>query len=224
MYFNRQPVSGQPGTEIMKGFTMKTVVYRALSKVFGVIALAVGIFAVVAGLYAHSYVSDQLAQERITMPAEAAYKTLPQASQDALKPFAGQAMTTGDAAQAFANHYIWEHMTAACTAVKDADGTPVPAVPAEKCNYSALGGVVSATTDPKQKAAYSALRNTMFQGDTLRSSLLTAYAFWLIGTIVLVIGVIALVVGVALLALAFLVFKNKAQASAAPALSPVSVA
>jgi len=202
---------------------MKTVVYRALSKVFGVIALAVGIFALVAGLYAHSYVSDQLSQEKITMPAEAGYKTLPQASQDALKPYAGQAMTTGDEAQAFANHYIWEHMTAACTAVKDADGTAVPAVPAEKCNYSALGGVVSVTTDVKQKVAYTALRSTLFQGDTLRTALLTAYAFWLIGTIVLWIGVIALVVGVALLVLAFTVFKNKGVAPAAPVGETVSV-
>lgn len=190
---------------------MKTVIYRTLSKVFGVIGLAVGIFAISAGLFAHSYVSDQLSQEKITMPAEAAYKTLPQASQDALKPFAGQAMTTGEQAQAFANHYIWEHMTAACTAVKDADGNAVPAVPAEKCNYSALGGVVSATTDPKQKAAYSALRNTLFQGDTLRSSLLTAYAFWLVGTIVLVIGIVAVVAGVALWALALTVFKSKGE-------------
>ena len=188
---------------------MKTVVYRALSQVFGAIALAVGIFALVAGLYAHSYVSSQLSQEKITMPAEASYKTLPQDAQDALKPYAGQAMTTGDEAQAFANHYIWEHMSAACTAVKDADGNTVPAVPAEKCNYSALGGVVSATTDVKQKAAYTALRNTLFQGDTLRTALLTAYAFWLIGTIVLWIGVIALVVGVALLVLAYTLFKSR---------------
>jgi hypothetical protein len=81
------------------------------------------------------------------MPVEASYKTLPQASQDALQPYAGQPMNTGDEAQAFANHYIWEHMSAACTAVKDANGNAVPSVPAEKCNYSALGGVVSATTD-----------------------------------------------------------------------------
>jgi hypothetical protein len=202
---------------------MKTVVYRALSQVFGAIALAVGIFALVAGLYAHSYVSSQLSQEKITMPAAASFKTLPQASQDALTPYAGQAMTTGDEAQAFANHYIWEHMTAACTAVKDANGNAVPAVPAEKCNYSALGGVVSATTDPAQKAAYTALRNTLFQGDTLRSSLLTAYAFWLIGTIVLWIGVIALVVGVVLLVLAYTVFKNKGVAPAAPIAEKVSV-
>src|SRR5450631_58239 len=82
-----------------KGVRMKTVVYRALSKVFGGIALAVGIFALVAGLYAHSYVSGQLSQEKITMPAEASYKTLPQVSQDALKPYAGQPMNTGDEAQ-----------------------------------------------------------------------------------------------------------------------------
>ena len=192
---------------------MKTVVYRVLSQVLGVILLAVGVFALVAGLYAHSYVSDQLSQEKITMPAQAAYKTLPQASQDALAPYAGQPMTTGDQAQAFANHYIWEHMNNACTAVKDANGNAVPSVPADKCNYSGLGSVVSATTDPAQKAAYTAVRNTLFQGDTLRTSLLTAYAFWLIGTIAVWIGIIALVLGVVLLALSLTVFKNKLSAS-----------
>ncbi len=188
---------------------MKTVVYRVLSQVLGIILLAVGVFALVAGLYAHSYVSDQLGQEKITMPAQAAYKTLPQASQDALAPYAGQPMTTGDQAQAFANHYIWEHMNNACTAVKDANGNAVPSVPADKCNYSGLGSVVSATTDPAQKAAYTAVRNTLFQGDTLRTSLLTAYAFWLIGTIAVWIGIVALVLGVVLLALSLTVFKNR---------------
>jgi len=202
---------------------MKTVVYRALSQVFGAIALAVGIFAVVAGLYAHSYVSSQLGQEKITMPVAASYKTLPQASQDALAPYAGQPMNTGDEAQAFANHYIWEHMSAACTTVKDANGAAVPSVPAEQCNYSGLGGVVSATTDATQKAAYTNLRSTLFQGDTLRTALLTAYAFWLIGTIVLWIGVIAFVVGVALLVLAYTVFKTKGVATAAPVAETVSV-
>jgi hypothetical protein len=192
MYFMGQLLMTGTASRRNKGVRMKTVVYRALSMVFGVIALAVGIFALVAGLYAHSYVSGQLGQEKITMPAEASYKTLPQASQDALKPYAGQAMTTGDEAQAFANHYIWEHMSAACT-------------------------------DTTQKAAYTALRSTLFQGDTLRTALLTAYAFWLIGTIVLWIGVIALVVGVALLVLAFTIFKDKGVAPVAPVAETVSV-
>lgn len=194
---------------------MKTVVYRVLSQVFGVVLLIVGVGALAGGLYAHGYVSDQLSQEKITMPAEAGYKTLPQASQDALKPFAGQAMTTGDEAQAYANHYIWEHMNAACAAVKDANGNSVPAIPADKCTYAGVGGVVSATTDATQKAAYSAVRNTLFQGDTLRTSLLTAYAFWLVGSIAIWVAVAAFVIGAALLALSFTVFKSKAAAAAA---------
>ncbi len=198
---------------------MKTVVYRVLSQVLGVILLAVGVFALVAGLYAHNYVSSQLSQEKITMPAEAAYKTLPQASQDALAPYAGQSMTTGDQAQAYANHYIWVHMQNGCAAVKDANGNAVPAVPADMCNYAGVGGVANATTDATQKAAYTAVRGTLFQGDTLRTMLLTAYAFWLVGTIALWAGIIALVLGVVLLALAFTVFKDKGAATAATAAS-----
>lgn len=203
---------------------MKTVVYRVLSQVFGVVLLIVGVGALAGGLFAHGYVSDQLSQEKITMPAEAGYKTLPQASQDALKPFAGQPMTTGEEAQAYANSFIWEHMNSACATVKDANGNAVPAIPAEKCTYSGVGGVVSATTDPAQKAAYSAVRNTLFQGEALRTSLLTAYAFWLVGSIAIWVAVAAFVIGAALLVLSFTVFKNKAGAtSVAAAQQTVSV-
>ena len=195
---------------------MKTVVYRVLAQVFGVVLLVVGVGALAGGLYAHSYVSAQLSQEKIAMPAAAAYKTLPQASQDALAPYAGQPMTTGDEAQAYANHYIWEHMNAACATVKDANGNAVPAIPADKCTYAGVGGVVSATTDATQKAAYSAVRNTLFQGDTLRTSLLTAYAFWLVGTIAIWVAVGAFVVGVILLALSLTVFKGKSLSKTDP--------
>ena len=196
---------------------MKTVVYRVLSQVLGVILLAVGAFALAAGLYAHNYVSGQLSQEAITMPAASAYKTLPQDSQDALAPYAGQQMTTGDQAQAYANHYIWEHMQNACKEVKDAQGNAVPAIPADKCTYAGIGGVANAATDSATKAAYSGVRSTFLTGDTLRSMLLTAYAFWLVGSIAFWVGVIALVVGVVLLVLAFTVFKDKAVAASAAA-------
>jgi len=201
---------------------MKTVVYRVLSQVLGVILLAVGVFALVAGLYAHGYVSSQLSQEKITMPVAASYKELPQASQDALAPYVGQAMTNGDQAQAYANHYIWEHMQTACTTVKDAQGNSVPAVPADKCTYAGIGAVATASTDATQKAAYTAVRTSNFTGDSLRSMLLTAYAFWLVGSIAFWVGIAALVLGAVLLALAFTVFKDKSATTAAPAAETAS--
>lgn len=177
---------------------MTSTVYRVLAKVFGPILIIVAIVALIGGNYAHSYVADQLGQEKITMPAEAAVKGLPKASQDALKPFFGQAMTNGTAAQAYSNHYIWEHMQEACAAVKDAAGKDLPAVPADKCTFAGIGTVASAATDPAAKAAYTAVRASNFQGDALRSMLLTAYAFWLIGTIAIWAGVLFGLAGIAL--------------------------
>jgi hypothetical protein len=196
---------------------MKNVVYEVLAKVFGVVLVLVGIGAIFGGMYAHGYVTDQLSQEKISMPTADGIKALPQASKDALTPFVGQTMTEGPQAQAYANNYIWEHMQTACAAVKDADGKELPAVPADKCTYAGIGTVANAATDAKAKAAYQALRTSNFQGDALRSMLLTAYAFWLIGSIALWVGIAALVVGIALLVWGFVLLPKKNATPAATA-------
>lgn len=145
------------------------------------------------------------------MPKAAAIKSLPTESQDALAPWANteQLMTTGEQAQAYANHYIWQHLQSACAEVKDANGNALPAVPADKCTYSGIGSVAKAATSPAAKDAYEALRSSNFQGDALLSMLLTAYAFWLIGSIALYAGISLIVIGVALLVLGFFVLPKK---------------
>jgi len=56
-------------------------------------------------LFIHNEVSTQLKPQNITLPAEgsAAFNALPQADQDAVKPFAGQQVTTGQQAKVFAD-------------------------------------------------------------------------------------------------------------------------
>ena len=49
---------------------MQKIVYGVLARVFAVVLLLVGIGAIVGGNFAHSYVSDQLSQEKIEMPSE----------------------------------------------------------------------------------------------------------------------------------------------------------
>lgn len=192
---------------------MKNVVLETLSKVFGVVLLIVGIGALIGGNFAHSYVTDQLTQENISMPTEEGIANLPQESQDALRPFIGQKMTKGTQAQAFANNYIYEHMQTQCQNVKDAQGNALPAV--EDCTYSGLGAAVKAASTDAEKAAYQKLRDTNFQGSTLRSMLLTSYAFWLVGSIAYGVGIAALVLGVALLALGFAFYGPKKRKAAA---------
>ena len=192
---------------------MKKTVYQVLAQVFGIVLIVVGIGALSGGLYAHNYVTSQLSQEKITMPSGDAITALPQASQKALQPFAGKPMTTGTQAQAYANHFIWEHMQAACQNVKDANGNAVPAVPADQCTFAGVGQAAGGATSTAAKTAYNTLRSTIFQGDSLRSMLLTAYAFWLVGSIAFWGAIACFVIGVVLIYLGFFYLNTKKAAA-----------
>ena len=79
--------------------------------------LMVAVLLVAGGLltWAHVFIDnevhDQLAQQNITMPAKADLET--KAQHDALDQYAGQPLTTGPQAKAYADHYIAVHMDAA---------------------------------------------------------------------------------------------------------------
>ena|SRR5689334_8738462 len=119
-------------------------------------------------LWASNFVNDnvhsQLAEQRITMPAGAAI------SDPLIKPYlsqyAGQQMTTGAQAKAYADHYILVHMN------KASGGKTYEEVSGE---YMALSK--DKTADPAAVAALGQLRQTLFMGNTLRGLLLNAYAF-----------------------------------------------
>lgn len=61
------------------------------------------------------------------------------------------------------------------------------------------------------------LKQTLFQGDSLRSMLLTAYAFGTIGAIAQIASIVAFVGGVLLLMLALLGFNHARKAGASGA-------
>ena len=174
---------------------MGRVVNRVLAKVFAVVLVLVGIGALWGGNFAHGYVSDQLKQEKITMPSGAQLSE--QEMKDNLTKYAGQPMTTGPQAEAFANHYLWLHM------MKQSNGR----------TYEEVSGDYVKMTDAQKASAEGvkagALRQTMFMGDSLRSMLLTAYAFWLVGTIAIWAGIACIVLGLVLAALGWFVWKEK---------------
>ncbi len=174
---------------------MARTVQRILAKVFSVVLLLVGLGALFGGNFAHNYVSDQLKQEKITMPADAQLTT--QEMKDALGKYAGKEMTTGPQAEAFANDYLWEHMMSASGGK----------------TYEEVSGAYNKMTD-EQKASgegqkLGGLRQTMFMGDALRSMLLTAYAFWLVGTIAMWAGIACILLGLLLGLLGWFLWKNK---------------
>ena len=114
-------------------------------------------------------VHDQLAMQSITMPAKAALET--PAQHKALDKYAGQKMTTGPQAKAYADHYILVHMNAA------SGGKTYEEVSGE---FLSLSDEAKASPEGQKLAG---LRQTLFMGNTLRGLLLYGYAFATIGTI-----------------------------------------
>src|SRR3954451_13944442 len=143
--------------------------------------LLVAVLLVAGGLltWANSFVGnqvhDQLSEQSITMPTtKTGLADLPAADRAALEKYAGQQLTTGPQAKAYANHYILVHMNEASKGQA----------------YSEVSGqfIQQCTSDPKVAASQTCqdlggLRQTLFMGDTLRGLLLYGYAFATIGAI-----------------------------------------
>lgn len=165
--------------------------------------------------YASSFVADnveqQLSQQDITMPAQAAIAKMSAEDQAALKPWADgkTKMTTGDQAKAFADHYILVHMNTA----------------SENRTYEEVSGeFMKMSKDPAanqdEVKALGELRQTLFMGNTLRGLLLNAYAFGTMGAIAGIAAIGAYIAAAVLLVLALLGFRhaknvNEAQATVA---------
>jgi hypothetical protein len=141
--------------------------------------------------WAHSFISDHV---RTQLVAQTIF--FPPAGSDALKdpavgPYlntsAGQQLTTGDQAKAFADHFIAVHL-------KESTGGKT---------YSELSTLSRA--NPKDEAL-AGLVQTSFRGETLRGMLLNAYAFGTMATVAFVAAWVAIGTGAALLILAALGF------------------
>ena len=152
-------------------------------------------------------VHDQLAMQDITMPAKAALET--PAQHKALDKYAGQQLTTGPQAKAFADHYILVHMNAA------SGGKTYEEVSGE---YLQLSDAEKASADGQKMAQ---LRQTLFMGNTLRGLLLYGYAFATMGTIAGFAAIGAYAAAALLFALGIigLVHAKRARESAAVAVA-----
>ena len=171
---------------------------KTLDKLISWTGLIMAAVLVVAGgllMYASSFVAnnvhEQLSQQNITMPAAAALET--QAQKDALLQYAGQTMTTGDQAKAFADHYILVHMN----------------TQSNNKTYSEVSGeylkaVKDPNADPAQVKALGDLRQSLFMGNTLRGLLLNAYAFGTMGKIAGIAGIVSFAAAAILLVLSVL--------------------
>ena len=141
------------------------------------VLLVAGVLLTVASTFVNGQVASQLAAQKITMPVAAAYQNLSPEDQAALAPYAGQEMTTGAQAEAFADHYIQAHINA---------------MSGGKTYEEVSGEFIKLSKDPGADQAklkeLGDLRQSMFMGATLRGMLLNAYAF---GTMALIAGIAA---------------------------------
>ncbi|GAB4076595.1 hypothetical protein [Nostocoides australiense] len=130
--------------------------------------------------FTKSNVTDQLKQQDITMPSGPAIED--PLIKPYLEKYAGQEMTNGDQAKAFADHYIKVHMD------KSSGGRTYEDVSGE---FIALSK--DANADKTKLEELGALRQSLFMGNTLRGLLLNAYAFGTMAKIMTIAGITALV-------------------------------
>ena len=133
------------------------------------VLLVAGGLLLFASSFATSNVHDQLKSQQITMPADAALTTPLMKAQ--LGQYAGQDLTTGAQAKAYADYYILAHMD------ESSEGKTYSQVSGEYMAASKADPTAQATQDLGQ------LRQSLFMGTTLRGMLLNAYAFATLGTI-----------------------------------------
>ncbi|HZA74972.1 MAG TPA: hypothetical protein VE623_01100 [Acidimicrobiales bacterium] len=150
---------------------------------FGVIAAMV--FAVAGGLltwgadFADDYVHDELSSQNVFFPDEA---SLREEGRDDLAKYAGEQVTTGNEAQAYAS-YIGGHLEGIADgktyAEIDDRGAAQAVVDAQESGASeAEIADLQATADELK-----AQRDSLFRGETLRGLLLSTYAWSTIGRI-----------------------------------------
>ena len=154
------------------------------------VLLVAGGLLVWASSFATQNVHDQLKAQQITMPAGEALTTPTMKAE--LSQYAGQPLTTGAQAKAYADYYIQAHMDAQ----------------AQGKTYSQVSGEYMAAlkADPTAQAPQDLgqLRQTLFMGTTLRGMLLNAYAFATLGTIAMWAAIAAFIGSAVMFVLGFL--------------------
>ncbi len=149
--------------------------------------------------FANDSVQTQLANQNIAFPVEAA---LPSETKDQLAKWAGKQVTTGEMARDYSDLFILEHMNAAATAVLGKPATY------SEVSAAYMTAQRDGVTTPEQLQKIADLKETLFQGNTLRGMLLEAFAFGTMGVIAGYAAIAALVGGLLFLLLALAGFRN----------------
>ncbi|GAA1137822.1 hypothetical protein [Ornithinicoccus hortensis] len=170
----------------------------AAGLLMAVVLLVTGGLLTWASTFVGNQVHEQLSAQNITMPSGPAIEGEEYAP---LREFAGEQMTTGAHARAYADYFIKVHMDQAT------DGR----------TYSELGADISAAEeagDEELAAELTAQRESRFKGETLRGLLLYGYAFATMGTIAGIAAIGAYIASALMFVLSLLGFRHAKRVSA----------
>jgi hypothetical protein len=178
---------------------MRRKTFDALLTTVGLIVAAMLLVAGGLLTWAHSFVQDevhsQLSAQKIFFPPAGSDALKDPAVKPYLSQYAGQQMTDGAQAKAYADHFIAVHL-------QEMTGGQT---------YAQLSSKALANpTDTKLAGQVQ----TVFRGETLRGLLLNAYAFWQMGQIALVGAIVSFVAAGVLLVMSLLGFWHLRRASA----------
>lgn len=163
-----------------------------LQTVLVVVLAAASGFAFFEGSFVTNMIHDELVSQQISFPGTDQIKTggaLDPAEFPAeIRQYAGTQVDTGDKARVYANDFIGKHMqgiangqTYSQVSTKlQADNAQLAKMQPTDPGYSDL---------QKEINTLSAQRTSLFQGDTLRSSLLNAYGWYTFGTYTIYAGI-----------------------------------
>lgn len=152
--------------------------------------------------FASDYVGKELRSQNISFPAADALTTEGRAD---LVRFAGQPLTTGEQAQAYAS-YINGHLEGVADGQTYAElGTAQRAAAAAVTDAKDAGQPQATIDELQAKAtAINTQRDTLFKGETLRGLLLSAYAWSTVGRIAGIAAWVAFAAGAVMLVLVVL--------------------
>ena len=168
--------------------------------VTAVVLLAAGGLLTWGANFSNDYVGDELTSQNIAFPPAAA---LEEEGRTDLLPFAGQAVTSGPDAEAYAS-FIDGHLQDIAGGATYADlGTPERAAGAAVTEAKASGASEAEIATLQAEAdQVTAQRGSLFKGETLRGLLLSAFAWSTVGRIA---GIAAMVSFAAAAAMVLLV-------------------
>ena len=174
---------------------------RTLDAILSSVGLMLTIVLLVAGAlltwgykFADNNVHDQLTAQKIFFPPKGSPALKPAEIGPFLNQYAGEQLTSGKQAQAYADHFIAVHL-------EEIGGGKT---------YAQVSAAAQANPTDAQLAAQA---QTLFRGETLRGLLLNAYAFWKLGQIAMWGAIACFILAAIMLVLTILGFRHLKKAS-----------